>query len=191
MTDEKEKIEIGGVTIYEGDLTELLDDPENPNEGKVYGEKVLRSSINKTGLGRGVLVDKDDRLVAGNKARAAAVNEGFTKAIVIETDGNTMVVTKRRDMDLKDEDPDNIARMASYFDNQAALEGISFDPDVLRANLNRGMSFEEIFQDWQITEILSDADGAEAPDGFEEFDEDTDTDYCCPKCGYEWAGKAK
>ena len=29
------------------------------------------------------------------------------------------------------------------------------------------------------------------PNDFQEFDENIETEYCCPKCGYEWSGKAK
>lgn len=29
----------------------------------------------------------------------------------------------------------------------------------------------------------------EAPEDFAEYDEDIDTDFCCPKCGYRWSGK--
>lgn len=29
------------------------------------------------------------------------------------------------------------------------------------------------------------------PEDFQQFDEDIKTDFCCPKCGYAWSGKAK
>jgi len=29
------------------------------------------------------------------------------------------------------------------------------------------------------------------PEDFTQYDEDIKTDYCCPKCGYAWSGKAK
>ncbi len=29
----------------------------------------------------------------------------------------------------------------------------------------------------------------EALDDFKEYDEDIDTEYCCPKCNYKWSGK--
>jgi ParB-like chromosome segregation protein Spo0J len=31
--------------------------------------------------------------------------------------------------------------------------------------------------------------GVAAPEDFPEVGEDIPTDYCCPKCGYEWSGK--
>ena len=32
---------------------------------------------------------------------------------------------------------------------------------------------------------------AAPPDDFAEYGDDIDTEYCCPKCGYEWSGKPK
>lgn len=29
----------------------------------------------------------------------------------------------------------------------------------------------------------------EAPEDFAEYDEELETEYCCPKCGYKWSGK--
>jgi ParB-like chromosome segregation protein Spo0J len=29
----------------------------------------------------------------------------------------------------------------------------------------------------------------EAPEDFSEYDEEIETEYCCPKCGYSWSGK--
>lgn len=31
----------------------------------------------------------------------------------------------------------------------------------------------------------------EPPDDFKEYGEDIETEYCCPKCGYQWSGKPK
>lgn len=31
----------------------------------------------------------------------------------------------------------------------------------------------------------------EAPEEFPEYGEDIETEYCCPKCGYQWSGRPK
>lgn len=31
--------------------------------------------------------------------------------------------------------------------------------------------------------------GPDAPEDFPEYDDDIETQYCCPKCGYEWSGQ--
>jgi hypothetical protein len=33
------------------------------------------------------------------------------------------------------------------------------------------------------------APAVEPPEDFPEYDEDLETEYCCPKCGYEWSGQ--
>ncbi|HEX3640176.1 MAG TPA: ParB N-terminal domain-containing protein [Ktedonobacteraceae bacterium] len=49
----------------------------------------------------------------------------------------------------------------------------------------------------QMLEKLGDAyldeedDGRESPDDFKSYDEGIDTEYCCPKCSYQWSGKPK
>ena len=144
--------------IYEADVTEFIDDPVNPNQGTEHGERLLDVSLEETGVGRGVVIDQNNVLVAGNKARAAAYRAGFKKAVVVEHDGDTLVVSKRTDFNLNDPDPNNPARVYSYLDNQTALESISFDPEVLKTFQEQGMSFDKIFQDWQIDEILEDGE---------------------------------
>jgi hypothetical protein len=39
--------------------------------------------------------------------------------------------------------------------------------------------------------LLAQVQEAEAPEEFGAYDEDLATEYCCPKCGYEWSGKPK
>lgn len=34
-------------------------------------------------------------------------------------------------------------------------------------------------------------DEAQAPEEFKEYDEEVETEYCCPKCAYTWSGKPK
>jgi len=40
-----------------------------------------------------------------------------------------------------------------------------------------------------LIDSLSDAH-EESPEDFSEYGEDIETEYCCPKCGYKWSGKA-
>lgn len=56
-------------------------------------------------------------------------------------------------------------------EDQALLEATGYDADDLQA-------------------LLDDLTPAVAPGDFNEYGEDIDTEYCCPKCGYQWSGKA-
>lgn len=40
-------------------------------------------------------------------------------------------------------------------------------------------------------EILEDKEERSAPEDFEDYDEDIETQYQCPKCQYQWSGKPK
>jgi hypothetical protein len=53
-----------------------------------------------------------------------------------------------------------------------------------------GTGFSAEFLDGLIGSLVPDEKLVdESPDQFDEFDEGIDTDYRCPKCGYEWSGK--
>ena len=75
-------------------------DEKNINKGSEYGSSLLNKSISETGLGRSVLVDKNNVLIAGNKTAEAAGAMGFEEVIEVETTGNQLVVVKRTDLDI-------------------------------------------------------------------------------------------
>ncbi|PJF21234.1 MAG: hypothetical protein CUN56_12120 [Phototrophicales bacterium] len=39
--------------------------------------------------------------------------------------------------------------------------------------------------------LLQSLDTPTPPDSFKVYDEDIETEYCCPKCGYEWSGNPR
>ena len=41
-----------------------------------------------------------------------------------------------------------------------------------------------------LDQLLADFAEPDAPEGFQEFDEDLPTEHTCPKCGYTWSGGA-
>ena len=48
-------------------LADLTPDPANLNKGTQRGLRALDVSVGKYGIGRGVVVDKHGRIIAGNK----------------------------------------------------------------------------------------------------------------------------
>jgi hypothetical protein len=81
-------------------ITEYHFDSQNINKGSEYGDSLLEKSIQEAGLGRSVLSDKNNILIAGNKTLQKAAELGFTKVVEIETDGKELVVVKRKDLDI-------------------------------------------------------------------------------------------
>jgi len=86
-------------------LTNLKIDDKNANKGTERGGKQLDSSLSELGIGRGIVVDRNGKIIAGNKTVEKITDLGLTDEIVIvETEGDKLVVTKRTDLDLDSDD---------------------------------------------------------------------------------------
>lgn len=81
-------------------VSDLQFDDHNLNKGTDEGNALLEHSITKLGTGRSILVDKNGKIIAGNKTAEAAMKAGITNATVVESDGKSVIVVKRTDIDL-------------------------------------------------------------------------------------------
>jgi hypothetical protein len=81
-------------------ISSLNFDNKNINKGSEFGTSLLEKSIRETGLGRSVLVDKNNILIAGNKTVETASQLGFEDAVIVETRGKELIVVKRTDLDI-------------------------------------------------------------------------------------------
>jgi hypothetical protein len=107
----------------------------------------LESSLRNYGAGRSILIDRDNRIIAGNKTVESAVDIGLKDLIVVETDGTQLVAVKRVDLTL-DEEP---ARQLAYADNRVAELDLSWDVDVIVEDLAQGVDLSEFFTDEEIS----------------------------------------
>lgn len=142
-------------------LENLQDDPRNANRGTERGNMVLEKSVRKLGAGRSMVIDAQGRIVAGNKTRQALLDAGFTEAIVVETDGKRAVVVRRKDFDLDDENGN--AREYAYADNRTAELDLDWDPAQLKADLDAGFDFGDLFSEKEL-EIIFAKDEIDFPD---------------------------
>ena len=100
--------------------SELQQDTKNFNKGTKRGKAMVADSLAEYGAGRSVLVDRDNRIVCGNKTCEAA---GDMPIRVVETDGTELVVVKRTDLSLDDK----AARELALADNRSAQLGLEWD----------------------------------------------------------------
>lgn len=128
--------------ITEGKLTDFIPDKQNANRGTQRGQKMIQDSLRQDGAARSIVVDAHNNVVAGNKTLENAVDIGLEKAVVVEVSGNELVVTKRVDWDLYN---DEAPRRYAWRDNQSALVSIDFDPEVFAAEIAAGVDFGEVF----------------------------------------------
>lgn len=113
--------------IIERSIDSLIPDDKNFNKGTEYGDHLMDESLRKFGLGRSVLLDKNDRIIAGNKTTEKAAELGFEKVVVVETDGNTLVAVKRNDIDLDSQK----GRELALADNATSKANLSWDEDMI------------------------------------------------------------
>lgn len=104
-------------------ITELIPDDHNFNRGTSLGNKLLKKSFSELGAGRSVLIDKDNRIIAGNKSHEAAQASGITKVRIIETSGDELIAVKRTDVSLDSEQ----GRKLALADNATASINLSWD----------------------------------------------------------------
>jgi hypothetical protein len=134
-------------------LTDLLPDRRNANLHSERGTYMVGRSVEKLGLGRGILVDKDEETIAGNLTLEQAIDAGFEDGILVETDGKTLVITQRTDMDL--DDPETGAREMAYADNRAAVVSINFDPEEMKIDFDAGLDLGDWWQDFELEEMVN------------------------------------
>lgn len=113
--------------IVETSIETLIPDDKNFNKGTEYGSHLMDESVRKFGLGRSILIDKNNRIIAGNKTHEKAGELGFEKVVVVETDGNTLVAVKRRDIDLDSRE----GRELAMADNATNKANLAWDEDII------------------------------------------------------------
>ena len=174
-----------GVTKEIRSIADLTPDARNANAGTERGAYMVEHSLEEYGAGRSILVDADGNVIAGNKTLQAAVDLGL-EIEVVKTDGRKLVVVQREDLDLLSDD--QRARLLAYADNRASETGLQWDADVVALDIAEGLDLGDWFQDFEIAEIIGDSNAVQPPEEFTEYNEDIETEHCCPKCGYRWSG---
>ncbi len=143
-------------------LTDYRPDPSNANQHSERGMSMLENSLSEVGLGRSIVTDKNGIILAGNATHERAVDQGFENAIEVETDGDELVVVKRRDLDLLN-DPNYRARMLSVYDNRTAELSLTWTPEVLAQYKLEGVPVEKIWTPVEL-EQMGVGQGEQTPD---------------------------
>ena len=104
-------------------IEELVQDDHNLNKGTREGQRLMERSFKELGAGRSILVDKDGRIIAGNKSQKAAMAAGIRKVRVIETQGDELIAVKRTDLSLDSKE----GRELAYADNLTTQVNLAWD----------------------------------------------------------------
>lgn len=111
-------------------ISDLKFDDKNFNKGTKIGGILLDKSFEKFGAGRSILIDKNNKIIAGNKSAEHFAEIG-DEVQIVETDGKKLIAVKRMDIDL--DTPEG--REFALADNATANANIKFDFDLLESEL--------------------------------------------------------
>lgn len=158
------------------ELKDIKFDKKNYRKHSDKNKSLIKKSIEETGLGRSVVIDSENELIAGNGVVSQLPKN--TKIKVIETDGSELVVVKRTDLKTADEKRKKLALM----DNSTG-DAVEWDIDNLKGDFNVDELYDlgaPIFEASDISDI-------------DEFFEDAGVQkekmpkkVVCPHCGKEF-----
>lgn len=127
----------------------LIPDDINANQGTEYGQHLIEKSLRELGAGRSILLDKNNRIIAGNKTIENAASIGLNKVIIVETSGEQIVAVKRTDVDLDSEK----GRSLAIADNATAKANIEWDKTAIQ-QIQEQWGVEP--QDWGVPDFSTD-----------------------------------
>jgi len=76
-------------------INDLQNDHKNARKRTDRSSKLIKESLQKFGAGRSIVIDENNRILAGNGTIAGAKAAGIKNLKVIETDGNEIIAVKR------------------------------------------------------------------------------------------------
>jgi len=129
--------------------SELKSDTKNFNRGTKRGRKMVADSLKDYGAGRSVLVDKDNRIIAGNKTVESAADMPIQ---IIETDGTRLIVVKRTDLSLDDK----VAREMAISDNRSSEVGLDWDLPTLES-FRTELSLDKFWKEAELKKLFGEA----------------------------------
>ena len=113
--------------VTEAKISSLIPDDLNANKHSEYGMQLLEKSISELGLGRSIVIDKNNRIIGGNAVVETAAHLGLENVIIVPTDGKKLVVVKREDVDLDTKK----GRELALADNSVSRNNLTWDQDAI------------------------------------------------------------
>ena len=122
--DEQNKVNIEVVSV-----DDLIQDDHNFNKGTEEGQQLIERSFRECGAGRSVFIDKDNRLVGGNKAQKGFKAAGKKRVVIVDSDPDTLVAVRRKDVSLDSAE----GRRMALLDNLTTQVNLAWDPSEIEA----------------------------------------------------------
>lgn len=139
-------LNLESMKISEVKITDIIQDDKNLNKGTADGKAMITKSLQKFGAGRSILLDKNNRIIAGNKTHENAEEIGMEDVIVVESDGSKLVAVKRTDIDLDSKE----GREMALADNATVKVDLQWDEEQLQSvSEDLGIVLDEWGIEWE------------------------------------------
>ena len=163
-------------------IKDLKSDHKNARRRTDRSAELIKESLQRYGAARSIVIDEDNRILAGNGTIEGAKEAGINRIRVIETDGDEVIAVRRTG--LTEEQKVGLA----LADNRTA-DLSEWDQEMLN-RLGEQHDISLFFSQDDLDGILDTEVEQLPPEDFAEVDDDITTEHRCPSCGYEWSGKS-
>lgn len=136
--------------VQKAKISDLKPDSRNANKHTARGSEMVSGSLKKLGAGRSILLDKNNRIIAGNLTTEQAGELGMDDVIIVESDGSKIIAVKRTDLDLE---KDKKAKELAIADNRSAEVSLNWDQDVL-SELKEEIEIGEYFNADELFDLI-------------------------------------
>lgn len=162
---------------------ELIGDHQNRRKHSPRNVGLIVDALHRVGAARSIVIDEDNRILAGNATVDAAAEAGIENVRVIEASGHEIIAVRRRGL------TDEQKRYLAMADNRAA-ELATWDLEQLQADADSGLDLSAFFEPLELAGLLhegtpvarfqpEDVDAQKRLDQFQPV--------LCPHCGREIA----
>jgi len=131
-------------------IADMVPDDRNANRGTERGTGMLERSLRTYGAGRSILIDKNNRVIAGNKTVEQAAQIGLDDVVVVDSDGSKLIAVRRTDVDL--DTP--AGRELAIADNRTSEVGLEWDAGALEALQQDGVDLGQFWFDNELASLL-------------------------------------
>lgn len=163
-------------------IKDLKSDHKNARKRTDRSAELIKESLQRYGAARSIVIDEDNRILAGNGTIEGAKEAGIDRIRVIETNGDEVIAVRRTG--LTEEQKIGLA----LADNRTS-DLSEWDQEMLN-RLGEQHDISLFFSQDDLDGIIETEAEQLPPEDFAEVDDDITTEHRCPSCGYEWSGKS-
>ncbi len=113
--------------VKDAKISDLVFDDKNLNKHTEFGMSLIERSMRNNGAGRSILIDKNNRIIAGNGVTEIAGQIGMDDVQIVESDGTKIIAVKRTDIDLDTKQ----GREMALADNATAAADLAWDAEAI------------------------------------------------------------